>query len=161
MEILHAPWRARYLEEDSERSPTVFADIIQSGQDETNRVLVRRKTCLAVLNKFPYSTGHTLIVPYKCTGRYEDLGPSELVEVMTLSQELVRVLQSEFRAEAFNIGFNLGTAAGAGIAEHIHLHVVPRWSGDHNFMTVLAATRVHPGELDVIWRRMRAHFANA
>ena len=68
------------------------------------------------------------------------------------------MLKAEFKAEAFNIGFNLGTAAGAGIADHIHLHVVPRWPGDHNFMTVLAATRVHPGELANIWRRMRAHF---
>ncbi len=161
MEILHAPWRARYLEDDSERSPTVFADIIQSADDEANRVLVRRKSCLAVLNKFPYSTGHTLIVPYKCTSRFEDLNEAELAEVMALSQELVRVLRAEFRAEAFNIGFNLGTAAGAGIADHIHLHVVPRWSGDHNFMTVLAATRVHPGELPVVWARMRAHFAAA
>ncbi|HPA19993.1 MAG TPA: HIT domain-containing protein [Verrucomicrobiae bacterium] len=159
MEILHAPWRARYLEDDSERSPTVFSDIIQSGDDEANRVLVRRKTCLAVLNKFPYSTGHTLVVPYKCTACYEELAPAELGELMGLSQEIVRILRAEFRAEAFNVGFNLGTAAGAGIADHIHLHVVPRWSGDHNFMTVLAATRVHPGELETVWRRMRAHFS--
>ncbi len=158
MEILHAPWRARYLEDDSERSATVFSQIIQSGDDEANHVIARRKTCLAVLNKFPYSTGHALVVPYKCTALFEELSPQELAEVMVLSQDLIRALKAEFKAEAFNVGFNLGTAAGAGIAEHIHLHVVPRWSGDHNFMTVLAATRVHPGELPSIWRRLRNHF---
>jgi ATP adenylyltransferase len=158
MEILHAPWRARYLEDDSQRSPTVFSEIIQSGDDAANHVLVRRKSCLAVLNKFPYSTGHALVVPYKFTARFEDLAPPELAEMMTLTQELIRALRAEFRAEAFNVGFNLGAAAGAGIADHVHLHVVPRWSGDHNFMTVLAATRVHPGELDAIWKRLRAHF---
>jgi ATP adenylyltransferase len=159
MEILHAPWRAQYLEDDSQRSPTVFADIIQSGDDEANRVLVRRKSCLAVLNKFPYSTGHALVVPYKTTAHFEELTPAELAEMMALIQDLIRALRAEFRAEAFNVGFNLGAAAGAGIADHVHLHVVPRWSGDHNFMTVLAGTRVHPGDLGAIWRRLRTHFA--
>ncbi|MBX7158376.1 MAG: HIT domain-containing protein [Verrucomicrobiae bacterium] len=157
MEWLHAPWRMEYLTQKGEDRRWIFQEIIQSNEDEKNLVLVRAKSCLALLNKFPYSTAHTMIVPYRIIGDWTDLSETEMLELMTLSQRLIKVIQQEFKPDGINLGVNLGAAAGAGIENHLHLHIVPRWLGDHNFMTVVGATRVYPSELPEIWRRLKLH----
>ena len=157
MEWLHAPWRMEYLTQKGEEKKWIFQEIIQSNEDEKNLVLIRGKSCLALLNKFPYSTAHTMIVPHRVIGEWADLSETEMSEMMILSQRLVRAIQQEFKPEGMNLGVNLGAAAGAGIENHLHLHIVPRWSGDHNFMTVVGATRVHPNELNEVWRRLKSH----
>jgi ATP adenylyltransferase len=156
VEILHAPWRETYLRSSNESLAGLFARILADTDDRNNLVLIREKTCAAILNRYPYSTGHTLIVPYRATGDFMALDPEELGAMMGLAQRVASVLQKEFSAQGFNIGFNVGAPAGAGVADHLHLHVVPRWGGDHNFMTVLAQTRVHPNELDSVWQRVHA-----
>ncbi len=161
MSLLQAPWREQYLVDPSTRGPDVFDRIIQSGDDSANHVVLRARTCLAVLNKYPYSTAHVLVVPYKLTGDLADLIEPELAEIMAVTQRVVAAIRAEYRPDGFNVGFNLGAAAGAGIHAHVHLHVVPRWTGDHNFMTVVAGTRVHPSDLDTVWRRLHARLQAA
>jgi ATP adenylyltransferase len=156
MDVLHAPWRSVYVTDEKTRHPDVFGEIIRSADDEANLVLVRGRTCLAVLNKYPYSTGHTMVIPYRQTGDLAELSDQEMLEMMQTTQAVIRALRAEFNPDGFNVGFNLGGAAGAGIGDHLHQHVVPRWRGDHNFMTVLAQTRVHPNELVEVARRVRA-----
>jgi ATP adenylyltransferase len=155
MEWLHAPWRMSYLTQKGEDRRWVFQEIIQSNDDEKNLILIRAKSCLALLNKFPYSTAHTMIVPYRVIGEWTELDPEEMLDVMTLSQRVVKAIQREFKPDGMNLGVNLGAAAGAGIENHLHLHIVPRWLGDHNFMTVVGSTRVYPSELSEVWQRLK------
>ena len=155
MEWLHAPWRMEYLTEKETDRRWIFQEIIQSNADEKNLVLVRSRSCLALLNKFPYSTAHTMIVPYRVIGEWTDLSEAEMLDLMTLSQRIVKTIQQEFNPGGMNLGVNLGAAAGAGIETHLHFHIVPRWLGDHNFMTVIGSTRVHPNELSEVWQRLK------
>lgn len=157
MEWLQAPWRTEYLTQKGEDKRWIFQEIIQSNEDEKNLVLLRGKSGLALLNKFPYSTAHAMVVPYRVTGNWTDLAADEMAELMALSQRVVKVIEQEFKPDGLNLGVNLGAAAGAGIENHLHLHIVPRWLGDHNFMTVIGATRVHPNELSEVWRRLKLH----
>lgn len=155
MEWLHAPWRMEYLAEKGTDRRWIFQEIIQSNEDEKNLVLIRSKSCLALLNKFPYSTAHAMIVPYRVIGKWTDLSEAEMIDLMALSQRIVKAIQQEFKPEGMNLGVNLGAAAGAGIENHLHFHIVPRWLGDHNFMTVIGSTRVHPNELSEVWQRLK------
>lgn len=118
-------------------------------------ILHRGETCFLCLNAFPYSTGHVLIVPYRHTDSLAALIPAEASEMITLAQTMERSLRAIYRPDGLNFGLNLGEAAGAGVANHIHMHGLPRWSGDTNFMTVTAETRVLPEALDVTWTRIR------
>ena len=116
------------------------------------------QTAFVVLNKFPYNNGHLMVVPRRHVARLADLRPDELAEVMTLAQAAEVVLGREYRPHGFNLGINLGRPAGAGIADHLHLHVVPRWDGDTSFMSVLGETRVLPEELPATASRLRTAF---
>ena len=118
-------------------------------------VLVRGKTCFLCLNAFPYTTGHILIVPYRHVDSLAGLPPEDAQEMMALAQRVERVLRAIYRPAGMNFGLNLGKAGGAGIASHIHMHALPRWIGDTNFMTVTADTRVLPEALDTTWARIR------
>jgi ATP adenylyltransferase len=122
-------------------------------------LLERSRSCFLVLNAFPYNGGHLMVVPYRHQQSLATLTLEEADELMRLARRAERVLQAVYQPDGLNFGLNLGKAAGAGVAEHLHLHAVPRWSGDNNFMSVLAETRVLPEMLDESWRRLRAALA--
>lgn len=124
-------------------------------------IIHRGQTCYICLNRFPYSTGHVLIVPYRHLDSLAALEPTEATEMIALAQATERALRSVYHPDGLNFGLNLGESAGAGVANHIHMHGLPRWSGDTNFMTVTAETRVLPETLDITWSRLRPALAEA
>jgi ATP adenylyltransferase len=130
-----------------------------SPEDEANLVLDRNESCMAVLNRYPYNTGHVMVAPLRHVGEIEDLTRNELAEVMDLSISAIAALRAAFNSEGFNIGANLGSAAGAGLPGHFHMHVVPRWEGDTNFMPVVADSKVLPETLEETYRRLRPLFS--
>lgn len=159
MDNLHAYWRMEYVsvpkEEREQANP--FVAIPLSG-DDRKALLVHRSThCYVVLNKFPYNAGHLLVVPFREVAFLGALNKDERVDFMEMiifSQEL---LERALRPDAFNVGMNIGAEAGAGIPEHLHCHVVPRWKADVNFMPVISQTRVLPEALDVMWEKLMGH----
>ncbi len=124
MEHLWAPWRNIYVKHPQESKGDVFAQIAQSSDDDVNYVLARGKSCFAVLNIYPYSTGHLMIVPYRATGDLDELGDEELLELMTLLRRMKAALTKAYSPQGFNVGINIGAAGGAGISEHLHIHLV-------------------------------------
>ena len=160
MESLHAPWRIDYIlgPKPPPSDVSLFARIAQSSEDEANYIVVREKTCFVVLNTYRYKGGHLLVVPYKPAPGLGDLTDEELCDLMKLTRRCQRVLTKVMKPDGFNIGINLGKAAGAGITEHLHIHVVPRWTGDTNFMPVVANTAVLPQALLHLAGRLRTAF---
>lgn len=163
MEALHAPWRIDYIlgPKPAPADASLFSRIAQSSDDEANYVIARDRTCYAVLNTYPYTGGHTLIVPYKETPDFEGLTESELTDLMQLTRRCQRALVRVMKPDGFNLGVNLGKVAGAGIVEHLHIHLVPRWHGDTNFMPVLAGTTVLPQALQDVAAKLRAALADS
>jgi ATP adenylyltransferase len=160
MEPLHAPWRIEYiLSPKPALDESVFTRIAQSSDDEANYVVVRDRTCFALLNKYPYTGGHLMIVPYKQTDTLNDLTEEELADLMKLTRRCQNALTQVMNPNGFNIGINLGKCAGAGIHEHVHIHIVPRWHGDTNFMPVLASTTVVPQALTELAAKLRVALA--
>ena len=161
METLHAPWRIEYILAPkmaaTERS--IFTQIAQSSDDEANYVVARDRTCYAVLNTYPYTGGHLLVVPYKQTPGFDGLTDEELADLWKLARRCLSALALVMKPDGFNIGINLGKIAGAGIMEHLHIHVVPRWNGDTNFMPVIANTTVLPEALAELAVKLRAALA--
>ncbi len=133
----------------------VFCLARDGSDDRAALVLARGPHAFLILNAFPYTPGHVMAVLNRHVGSFLDASAEELTDAMRLAQRAAAALIEEYRAEAFNIGLNQGRVAGAGIADHLHVHVVPRWSGDHNFMTVLGEARVLPEDLDTTWQRLR------
>jgi ATP adenylyltransferase len=138
----------------------IFCRYPQEHNDEENLIITREKNAFVIMNRYPYSTGHLLIVPYRHTAAFTSLTDEEKLEIFSLAQKSVTILEKIMRAEGFNIGINIGKAAGAGIDTHIHLHVVPRWNGDINFMSVTAETKVLPEALKVTRQRLLAEWNN-
>lgn len=160
METLHAPWRIEYILAPKPGQPvSLFAGIAQSSDDVANLVIVRDRTCYALLNRYPYNGGHVLVVPYKQSPDLDGLTDDELAGLWQLTRRCLNVLKREMKADGFNVGINLGKVAGAGIIEHVHIHIVPRWLGDTNFMPVLAGTNVVPQALEELAVQLRAAFA--
>ncbi len=160
MEPLHAPWRIEYiLAPKQQLDQSLFTRIAQSVDDETNLVIVRDRTCYAVLNRYPYNGGHLMIVPYKQTPDLNGLTDEELADLWKLTRRCVNALTQLIKPDGFNLGINLGKAAGAGITNHLHIHVVPRWQGDTNFMPVIATTSVVPQALNELAAQLRAVLA--
>jgi len=157
MEPMHAPWRIEYiLAPKPALEQSLFARIAQSNDDEANCVIVRDRSCFALLNRYPYTGGHLMIVPYKQTPDLNGLTGDELADLMKLTRRCQNALTEVMKPDGFNIGINLGKCAGAGILEHLHIHVVPRWNGDTNFMPVLADTTVVPQALKELAAQLRA-----
>lgn len=157
MESLHAPWRIEYiLAPKQQLEAGLFTAIAQSNDDEANLVIARDRTCYALLNRYPYNGGHLMVVPYKQTPDLNGLTEDELADLWKLTRRCVNALTQVMNPGGFNIGINLGKVAGAGIAEHLHIHVVPRWLGDTNFMPVLAQTSVLPEALAELAAKLRA-----
>ena len=157
MEPLHAPWRIEYIlaPKPPRESTSLFTRIAQSSDDEANHVLVRDRTCYALLNAYPYTGGHLMVVPYRECPDLDGLTEEELSDLMRLTRRCVQALREVMKPDGFNIGVNLGRAAGAGIEEHLHIHVVPRWTGDTNFMAVVADTTVVPQALRELAGQLR------
>ena len=144
--VLWAPWRLEYVLSDKD-AECIFCEKPKEDDDEQNLILARGRHAFAMLNLFPYNNGHLMVVPYRHVDVLSGLGVEELTDLMLLTQACERVLMQEMSPEGMNAGFNLGAAAGAGIDEHLHLHLVPRWHGDTNFMPVLSDTNVIPQSL--------------
>jgi ATP adenylyltransferase len=163
VETLWSPWRYEYIasggSEGSQSGGCVFCEIQRSPQrDETNFVLHRASLNFVVLNIYPYISGHLLVVPFAHVGEL-DAAPKETSdELMDLTKHCQTALRKVYQPSGFNIGMNLGQAAGAGIADHIHMHIMPRWSGDTNFMATIARTRVIPEELATTYGKLRNSF---
>lgn len=160
MESLHAPWRIEYiLAPKPKLDDSLFTRIAQSDDDDTNLVVARDRTCYALLNRYPYNGGHLMIVPYKQSPDLNGLTDEELANLWKLVRRCVNALAGLMKPDGFNIGINLGKAAGAGIMEHVHIHVVPRWNGDTNFMPVVGNTSVVPQALMELAAQLRAALA--
>jgi len=157
MDSLHAPWRIEYIlaPKPPLSDVSLFARIAQSNDDEANHVLARDRTCYALLNTYPYTGGHLMVVPYKQVPDFNGLTDNELRDLMLLTRRCQNALTKVMKPDGFNIGVNLGQVAGAGILEHLHIHVVPRWNGDTNFMPVIANTTVVPQALKVLAAQLR------
>lgn len=158
MECLHAPWRIEYIlaPKNNTGEDSIFAKIAQSSDDEANYVIARERSCFALLNSFPYTGGHLMVVPYKQVPDFHSLTEDELTDLMKLLRRCQTALQSVMKPDGYNIGVNLGRVAGAGIVEHLHIHLVPRWNGDTNFMPVVAGATVLPEALRDIANKLRA-----
>ena len=161
METLHAPWRIQYIlgPKPPASDASIFTTIAQSDDDLANHVVARGKTCFALLNNFPYNAGHLLVLPYKQPPDFHDLTDQELLELMVMLRRCQYALTKAMRPDGFNIGVNLGPVAGAGIVGHLHIHIVPRWNGDTNFMPITGATAVLPEALLETAAKIRAALA--
>lgn len=156
LEHLWAPWRLKYIEKSDGDAGTgnIFVDLPAQENDRENLILHRGSTAFVMLNKYPYTNGHLLIAPYRQTDRLDLLGDEELLEIQQLLAKGVRWLERAYKPDGFNVGVNLGRAAGAGIPQHIHWHVVPRWNGDTNYMTTVGGVRVMPQTLEDSYDRL-------
>ena len=154
-DILYAPWRNEYVA-GQKIEGCVFCHISSNAKDDASlHVLYRDEHCFIVMNKYPYTPGHFMIIPHMHTDKLEALSSETWLHVSDLAQKSVRLLKEGFGAHGVNIGMNLGETAGAGIAEHIHLHVVPRWQRDTNFITSIVNTRVYSTDFEKIYKRIK------
>jgi ATP adenylyltransferase len=161
MELLHAPWRIEYiLAPRPALAESLFTRIAQSSDDEANCVIARERTCFALLNAFPYTGGHLMVVPYRQVPDLNGLTDEEMTDLLKLTRRCQNALRRVMNPDGFNVGINLGKVAGAGIIEHLHLHVVPRWQGDTNFMPVVANTTVVPQALRELAAQLRSALRN-
>jgi ATP adenylyltransferase len=156
MNHLHAYWRMAYVTAPKPASgTTVFEDIPKASDDKSVHLLHRGTTGYLVLNRFPYTAGHLLAVPYRAVATLAELAPAERTELMDLIVLAQQILGDALHPDGFNVGFNFGVAAGAGVPKHLHAHIVPRWEGDGNFMPVIGGTHVLMDSLDSMWERLR------
>ncbi|MEI8282221.1 MAG: HIT domain-containing protein [Armatimonadota bacterium] len=146
-ENLWAPWRLKYVEKAGS-SGNIFLDLPAQNDDRKNFILVRGETAFVLLNAYPYTSGHLMVAPYRQTNEFHLMSDQELLEINQLLAKSVRWLKEAYNPDGFNVGLNIGSAAGAGIPIHLHWHVVPRWSGDTNFMTTIGEVRVMPATLE-------------
>jgi ATP adenylyltransferase len=154
MKRLWAPWRMKFVESQDSDEDCIFCTVQAQANDVGNLIVFRGTSSFVILNRYPYTSGHLMIVANLHRPTFEDLDPQVRAGMMELATTAMSVLRKVYRPEAFNFGANIGAAAGAGIAGHVHLHVVPRWNGDTNFMSALAETRVLPEGLDETYRRI-------
>jgi len=155
MDYLWTPWRYRYVAEAKNISGCVFCDVAAANRDEEMLIVLRGVKNYVILNRYPYTSGHVMIVPYAHTADFSGLERETAAEMMLLAQRLQAALDEIYHPDGFNLGMNLGRSAGAGIADHLHLHLLPRWAGDTNFMTTVGETRLEPEELSTTYSRLR------
>jgi ATP adenylyltransferase len=159
---MFSPWRSEYVAAAADRpvpsegEASLFAHLEAEQQDEENLILWRGEHVFVIMNRYPYNNGHLLIVPYREVAAYEDLRPAEQMALARTIERCIRWLRHALDPEGFNVGLNLGEASGAGVPEHLHMHVVPRWGGDTNFMTTTGDMRVIPEALRVTYRKLSA-----
>lgn len=159
MNHLWAPWRMAYIAAGTKVEGCVFCAKLAEADDREQLILYRGQTCFVIMNLFPYNNGHVMVVPYRHTADLVGLTAEEQEEMMRLTRHCVRLLTEAFRPDGFNLGMNLGRSAGAGVEDHLHMHAVPRWNGDTNFMPVLGETRVLPDALFSSYDKLAAVLA--
>jgi len=155
IEALWCPWRVEYFELE-QRDPDFLTTAARASDDAAHLVVTRRKNAFLMMNRYPYAVGHLMVVPYRKTADLASLGENEVLELWALAAHAQTLLRTAMKAQGFNIGLNLGTAAGAGVADHLHLHIVPRWAGDTNFMPILGQTRLLSDGLDALYEKLIA-----
>mgnify|MGYP000706048588 CR=1 FL=1 len=154
LEHIWSPWRMEYIRRSSKSTGCIFCNALKHDSDEY-LIVKREPTAFVILNRYPYTSGHVMCVPYAHVSRLQDLPQSSRAEMMELVNQSVQVLQKVYHPEGFNVGMNLGEAAGAGVADHLHMHIVPRWGGDTNFMSAVGRTRVLPELLEDTYQRVK------
>lgn len=160
MDIMWSPWRYKYLTESADKLEGCFlCEAAKSTSDEECHVVYRGQHCFVILNAYPYSNGHVMVVPYEHTDELQKLSTEAANELIDLCKRVEGALRRIYKPNGVNIGMNIGKAAGAGVAGHIHMHALPRWYADANFMSVIAETRVIPEDLEVTWKRFREAMA--
>ncbi len=159
-ERIWAPWRLEYVKDASKDSEQecIFCVKPAAGDDEASLIVHRGERCFVILNLFPYTNGHLMVAPFEHLGSITELSAETIAEMMDLAQRAMRGLEQHYAPHGYNVGFNQGRVAGAGVEHHIHMHVVPRWGGDTNFMPVLADTRVMPQSLEQSYETLRDVF---
>ena len=162
MDYLWTPWRFQYMEEvtSGKQPECFFCDAVAGSQDEETLLVYRGKKVFVILNRYPYTSGHVMVVPYAHVAELNLCEPEALEEMMTLAQRVEKAFKTNYKPDGMNLGMNLGKAAGAGVAGHLHLHVLPRWMGDSNFMTVTGETRVHPEDLKTTYGKLKRALAS-
>jgi ATP adenylyltransferase len=155
-----APWRLRYVKNANKSDDCIFCAKPREGDDRATLVVHRGERCFVILNLFPYTNGHLMVAPFEHVGRYQDLPDETTAEMTALAQRAMSRIEEVYEPEGFNVGLNQGRVAGAGVEGHIHLHVVPRWAGDNNYMPVIADTRVMPQSLEESYDAMLGGFSD-
>ncbi len=155
IESLWCPWRVEYFEKE-ERDPDFMTHAARTSDDAAHLVIARRKNAFLMMNRYPYTVGHLMAVPYRKTADLSSLGENEVLELWALAVHAQALLRATMKAQGFNLGLNLGAGAGAGVPDHLHLHIVPRWSGDTNFMPVLAGVRLLSEGLEMLYGKLMA-----
>ncbi|MFN8655349.1 MAG: HIT domain-containing protein [Candidatus Obscuribacterales bacterium] len=158
MDYVWNPWRWAYISGKERKQGCVFCDLPKENKDDEHFILHRARLSYIILNIFPYTSGHLMIVPFEHQSSLAELPDDTTNEMMSLAKVSQRALAEEYKPDGFNIGMNLGAAAGAGIAQHVHLHAVPRWIGDGNFMSVIGETRMLPESLENTLQRLKPYF---
>ncbi len=161
MDHLWAPWRSTYMKNKSDRGRCIFCDAVAANRDEETLIVYRARFNFVILNRYPYTSGHLMIAPYEHVSRLQQIDETTVEEMMRLARLSERLLEEIYRPQGLNIGMNLGEAAGAGIEQHIHLHALPRWMGDANFMTSIGETRVLPEDLNDTFSKLQRAFREA
>ena len=159
MDYLWTPWRYQYIASLKNPSRCVFCLETSSEYDERDFVVFRGRLSFVILNIFPYTTGHLLVAPYAHNADFQNSSQEESAEMLELVKRCQSALKQTYQPDGFNIGMNLGRCAGAGVEHHLHIHVVPRWIGDSNFMTIVGETRVLPETLETTFSKLRPHFS--
>jgi ATP adenylyltransferase len=155
MDYLWTPWRYRYIADAAKDTGCIFCAAVAANDDAKTQIVFRGSKSFVILNRYPYTTGHVMIVPYAHVADLAAADPEMLAEMMRIAQRVQTALHNTYHPEGFNLGMNLGRAAGAGVTGHLHLHQLPRWPGDANFMTVIGETRVEPEDLAVTYEKLR------
>lgn len=155
IEALWCPWRVEYFEKET-RNPNFLSEAARASDDAAHLVIARRKTAFLLMNRYPYAVGHLMAIPYRKTAHADSLGENEVLDLWALAMHAQALLRTTMKAQGFNLGMNLGECAGAGIPDHLHLHIVPRWSGDTNFMPVLARTGTLSEGLHGLYEKLMA-----
>ena len=159
MDILWAPWRMEYINNNNKEPECILCSYPRNNDDSRHYIFFRGESCFAILNRYPYTNGHIMVVPCRHVADLSDLGDDELLEMMKTVAKCEKLLRKTMSPHGFNIGLNLGLSAGAGIADHIHVHIVPRWEGDTNFSTTIGLTRVVPQSLDEVYAMFTTEIA--
>jgi ATP adenylyltransferase len=155
MDYLWTPWRYRYITKAGKSDRCIFCDAVAAGDDLKTFIVLRGKKNFIILNRFPYTSGHVMVVPYAHVAELSGCDAETLGEMMELAKRVQSALAAEYHPEGYNLGMNLGRSAGAGVADHLHLHVLGRWTGDTNFMSVVAETRMQPEDLSITYEKLR------
>jgi ATP adenylyltransferase len=157
MDYLWTPWRYQYMAQAAQgnQPDCIFCDAVKRNRDQETLIVHRGNKSFVILNRFPYTSGHIMIVPYAHVAELNLCEPGALAEIMELAQSVETAFRMNYKPDGMNLGMNLGRAAGAGVAGHLHLHMLPRWIGDSNFMTVTGETRVQPEDLKTTYDRLK------